>query len=346
MRPHPPLGLLYLSSHLKARGFDVGVFDGTFQTIDDFARTLERERPPVVGIAVNLMTKRNALRDDRDRAKRRGAQVVIGGPDPPHYAAEYLDAGADVVVIGEGEQTLEELICRIARELGDARDVWRRSPASSSRRADGSGRADAAARAAARSRPPAVSRSRRDRSAALPGRVARASRLRHGVADHRARLPVHLHVVQPLGLRRRRIAAARSANVADEVEAIVDRYRPDRLWYADDVFAHPSRRGRSTTRAELRAAPAAPAVRVHLARRAHRRRGGRRAARAGLLARVDRIGERIAAHPRRDAAQGVGRAGARHRAPGCGGAASRSACSSCSATTASGWRTCGRRSST
>jgi radical SAM superfamily enzyme YgiQ (UPF0313 family) len=27
------------------------------------------------------------------------------------------------------------------------------------------------------------------------------------------------------------------ANVADEVEAIVDRYDPDRLWYADDVFA-------------------------------------------------------------------------------------------------------------
>jgi radical SAM superfamily enzyme YgiQ (UPF0313 family) len=26
-------------------------------------------------------------------------------------------------------------------------------------------------------------------------------------------------------------------NVADEVEALVDRYRPDRLWYADDVFA-------------------------------------------------------------------------------------------------------------
>jgi radical SAM superfamily enzyme YgiQ (UPF0313 family) len=43
---------------------------------------------------------------------RSGAKVVIGGPDPPHHAASYLDAGADVVVIGEGEQTLEELIVR------------------------------------------------------------------------------------------------------------------------------------------------------------------------------------------------------------------------------------------
>src|SRR4029079_1878431 len=62
MRPHPPLGLLYLSSHLKARCLDVGVFDSTFQRVDDFAARLQRDRPPIVGLAVNLMTKRNALR--------------------------------------------------------------------------------------------------------------------------------------------------------------------------------------------------------------------------------------------------------------------------------------------
>src|SRR5688500_5312332 len=61
MRPHPPLGLLYLSSHLEARGIDVGVFDGTFRSLDAFADTLRRDRPPVVGIAVNMMTKRTAL---------------------------------------------------------------------------------------------------------------------------------------------------------------------------------------------------------------------------------------------------------------------------------------------
>jgi anaerobic magnesium-protoporphyrin IX monomethyl ester cyclase len=57
MRPHPPLGLLYLSSHLKQRGYEVAVFDSTFQRPEDFERYLERERPPVVGVAVNLMTK-------------------------------------------------------------------------------------------------------------------------------------------------------------------------------------------------------------------------------------------------------------------------------------------------
>ena len=64
----------------------VGVFDGTFRTLADFADTLDRERPPIVGIAVNLMTKRNALAMIA-LAKQRGARVVIGGPDPPHHAA-------------------------------------------------------------------------------------------------------------------------------------------------------------------------------------------------------------------------------------------------------------------
>src|SRR5687768_18264425 len=115
MRPHPPLGLLYLSSYLKSRGVDVEVFDSTFRRFDEFEECLGRLRPPVVGIAVNLMTKRNALRM-MSAAKAAGAHVVIGGPDPPHYADEYLAAGADVVVIGEGEQTLEELLPILSRK--------------------------------------------------------------------------------------------------------------------------------------------------------------------------------------------------------------------------------------
>src|SRR5688572_1628490 len=109
MRPHPPLGLLYLSSHLKRRGYAVGVFDSTFRTIQDFSDALARERPPIVGLAVNLMTKRNALTMIA-LAKRRGATVIIGGTEPPHHASSYLGAGSDVVVVGEGEQTLDELI--------------------------------------------------------------------------------------------------------------------------------------------------------------------------------------------------------------------------------------------
>ncbi|MFN8447313.1 MAG: hypothetical protein U0521_01610 [Anaerolineae bacterium] len=62
----------------------------------------------------NLMTKFNVLAMI-GICKQHGATVVLGGPEPPYYAADYLERGADVIVIGEGEQTLEELIPHLAK---------------------------------------------------------------------------------------------------------------------------------------------------------------------------------------------------------------------------------------
>jgi radical SAM superfamily enzyme YgiQ (UPF0313 family) len=119
MKPYPPLGILYLSSYLKKAGFSVGVFDSTFATLDDFAARLAAERPAVVGLYVNLMTKFNALKMIR-LAKQHGAYIVLGGPEPPYYAREYIDCGADVVVRGEGETALAELVPHlIAKGLHD-----------------------------------------------------------------------------------------------------------------------------------------------------------------------------------------------------------------------------------
>lgn len=230
MRPHPPLGLLYLSSHLKQRGLCVGVFDATFQSLQDFAATLDRERPPVVGIAVNLMTKRNALTMIAI-AKQKGAKVVIGGPDPPHHAAAYLKAGADVVVIGEGEQTLEELI-GVLRSRGDLAAVNGIVFMS----ADG-----AMVRTPPRSLLPDLDRQPYpDRDAIDLPRYLGAWRQRHGVGT--------VSLITARGCPYTCTWCSRSVfgethrrrsvtNVADEAEAIVDRYRPERLWYADDVFA-------------------------------------------------------------------------------------------------------------
>jgi len=238
MRPHPPLGLLYLSSHLKQRGFTVGVFDSTFRTIEDFADMLDREQPPIVGIAVNLMTKRNALRMIAI-AKARDAKVIIGGPDPPHHAESYLDAGADVVVIGEGEQTLEELI------------VSAFAKASARQALDGElskihgivfkGEDGKAIRTPARELLPDLDRQPYpDREAIDLPRYLNAWRERHGAGT--------VSLITARGCPYTCTWCSRSvfgethrrrsvANVADEVEAIVERYHPERLWYADDVFA-------------------------------------------------------------------------------------------------------------
>ena len=54
-------------------------------------------------------------------AKEAGWQTIVGGPEPGAYTAEYLEAGADVVVIGEGEVTVEELVLRSCRAVRAAR---------------------------------------------------------------------------------------------------------------------------------------------------------------------------------------------------------------------------------
>jgi anaerobic magnesium-protoporphyrin IX monomethyl ester cyclase len=238
MRPHPPLGLLYLSSHLKQRGYAVGIFDSTFRSMEDFSDALERDRPPLVGIAVNLMTKRNALKMIAI-AKRRGARVIIGGPDPPHHAASYLEAGADVVVIGEGEQTLEELIASAF-----AKATARQAPDEELSKIHGIVFKDAGGaivRTPARALIPDLDRQPYpDRAAIDLPRYLHAWRERHGAGT--------VSLITARGCPYTCTWCSRSvfgethrrrsvANVADEVEAIVDRYHPERLWYADDVFA-------------------------------------------------------------------------------------------------------------
>ena len=56
MKPYPPLGLLYVNSHLKARGVDSTIFDSTFARFDEMESYVRRTKPPIVGIYSNLMT--------------------------------------------------------------------------------------------------------------------------------------------------------------------------------------------------------------------------------------------------------------------------------------------------
>ena len=105
MKPYPPLGLLYITSHLRSLGIDVEIIDSTFMSQSDHLQAIREKQAPVVGVYVNLMTRANALQVIRE-AKEAGSKVVLGGPEPVNYVEEYLDRGADVIVAGEGELTL------------------------------------------------------------------------------------------------------------------------------------------------------------------------------------------------------------------------------------------------
>src|SRR5215472_8038115 len=109
MKPYPPLGILYICSHLRNRGLKAEVFDSTFSSRQQLWDVLEQGPPSVIGIYANLMTRSNVV-EILAVAKHWGWKTVVGGPEPGAYIDEYLAAGADVVVIGEGEITLEELV--------------------------------------------------------------------------------------------------------------------------------------------------------------------------------------------------------------------------------------------
>jgi radical SAM superfamily enzyme YgiQ (UPF0313 family) len=232
MKPYPPLGLLYVASHLKARGFAVDVFDSTFSSFDELRALLVRERPPVVGIYCNLMTKANVLRLMAE-CQKAGAAVVLGGPEPPHHAGEYLERGADAVVLGEGEHTLEELLPRLRARPG-SRD-WQA--------VDGLVYRDEAGKTVRSSPRPLIAdldaQPWPDREAIDVPRYLSAWRSRHGAGS--------VSIATARGCPYTCAWCSRSvfgethrrrsvASVADEAAFIADRYRPEGLWYVDDVF--------------------------------------------------------------------------------------------------------------
>jgi anaerobic magnesium-protoporphyrin IX monomethyl ester cyclase len=111
MRPYPPLGLLYLSAYLKRAGLSASVFDSTFSTPQKLLAAVKNSRPAVLGLYANLMTRSRVV-SIIGLARTEGVDVIVGGPDASGNAEEYLEHGACIVVRGEGELTLTELLER------------------------------------------------------------------------------------------------------------------------------------------------------------------------------------------------------------------------------------------
>lgn len=124
MKPYAPLGILYLCSHLRQLGFSVDVFDTTFSSRPALFQHLRSETPSVLGIYANLMTRANAI-EIMAVAREAGWRVVVGGPEPGAYAQEYLEAGAEFVVFGEGEATLGELLAALKAGADRTDPSWR-----------------------------------------------------------------------------------------------------------------------------------------------------------------------------------------------------------------------------
>jgi len=232
MKPYPPLGLLCLSAYLKTLGHCVEVYDSTFGNRPELLGRLQERPGGLLGIYTNLITRRSVLAII-EAARQCGWTVVLGGPESANYPAEYLQAGADVIVIGEGEETLAEIVTVLsargsARHLHAVRGIVFKDEAGQAVRTP--------------ERPKLRDLDRLpfpDREAIDHERYLDAWRRHHGAGSINlitARgCPYQCtwcsHAVYGYSHRRRS-----PANVADEVAWIIERYAPDQLWYADDVF--------------------------------------------------------------------------------------------------------------
>ena len=230
MRPYPTLGLLYLSAYLRRAGFTVDIFDSTFAERGELFERLAAERG-VLGIYTNLMTRRPVL-DIIAVAKRHGWTVVLGGPEAANYPREYLAHGADVVVTGEGETTLEELLPALA-----ARGPHRLHGVTGCTFMDESGTMLTNAeriKIADLDSLPWPDRERIDQA-----RYVDVWREKHGMGSVNMitargcpyRCNWCSHAVYGYSHRRRSYL-----DCAAELEHIMERWQPDQVWYADDVF--------------------------------------------------------------------------------------------------------------
>ena len=126
-KPYPPLATLQVASMLRNAGHEVSLFDAMLA--DDFSRfqrQLDVLKPQVVLFYednYNFLSKmclgrmRSAACEMLDRARARGARIIVGGSDASDAPNEYLAAGADVVLHGEALGTLMALVDRLNTNL-------------------------------------------------------------------------------------------------------------------------------------------------------------------------------------------------------------------------------------
>jgi len=123
MRPYPPLGILYLSAYLENHGFENSIFDSTFSSFDKLTELLLSEKPDLIGIYTNLMTKLNVLKITafvKSRQELRHTKIVLGGPEVRNHVDNFLKHGADIIVLGEGEETMLEVAQHQAESKAEA----------------------------------------------------------------------------------------------------------------------------------------------------------------------------------------------------------------------------------
>jgi len=132
MQPYPPLGTLYAASYLRQHGYNVALFDAMLaESEDEWGQALDKHQPQYAVLYEDnfnylskmcLLRMREAAFKMIEMAKMRRSTVILCGADATDHYADYLEKGADYVLIGEGEETLVELLSQLSAGK-EAKDI-------------------------------------------------------------------------------------------------------------------------------------------------------------------------------------------------------------------------------
>lgn len=131
MQPYPPLGTLYAASYIREKGYEVALFDAMLaESEEEWAKSLDQHVPQIAVIYednFNYLSKmclsrmREAAFTMIQMAKQYGCTVILCGADVTDHYEKYLEQGADYCILGEGEETLAELLDQLSagKDAGD-----------------------------------------------------------------------------------------------------------------------------------------------------------------------------------------------------------------------------------
>jgi len=119
MLPYPPLATIQAAAILRDAGFEVLFFDPTFhENLTGFNEVLKNFKPDVFLVYedyFNFITKM-CLLHMRETAQRMakaaseiGAVSIVASPDTSDHPEEFLKEGIDYVLIGEADETVNDL---------------------------------------------------------------------------------------------------------------------------------------------------------------------------------------------------------------------------------------------
>jgi anaerobic magnesium-protoporphyrin IX monomethyl ester cyclase len=230
MQPYPPLQTLIAAAVLREAGFNVAFFDSTFNR--QIAPAIESLRPDIVAVCednFNFLTKMCLLQNRAfaleiaRTANAFGARAIVNSSDATDHPDLYLRGGFDTVILGELEVTLVD----VCRGVSDAAGAVSRSGGE------------------LRYGPPRRPIEALDRIPIPAWDLLDVAPYRTAWQDAHGYFCLNLAAsrgcpyrcnwcAKPIyGSTYRHFSPARAALEMAEVKR---RFRPDRLWFADDIF--------------------------------------------------------------------------------------------------------------